>query len=169
MENYLRTLLTFLFVLVVAFTTAQPTYHTIAQDTIITIPRFPRNTYLLNGKKLTLPVMRWFMEDYQLANDQVELAVLTNQLSVSGYSIGSVFLLTGFFINDQNRQVSNDIIRLGAVGIGAGILFQILSQGYEKKATRYYNAEVRALYQRTNAAGFSPPAGTNVTLLRIRF
>ena len=122
---------------------AQPNYHFLAQDTIVTLRQFPRNQYLLDGKKLNLPVMRWFMSDYPQADEQIRLAALTNQLSITGYSVGTVFLLTGLFVWEDNQPLSDELFRLGGLGFAGGILFQVLSQNYEKKAVRYYNRDIK--------------------------
>ncbi len=169
MKSYLKTLFTILLAVAGSDLRAQPTYHEIAQDTIVTLRQFPRNAYLLNGKKLSLPVMHWFMADYQSAADQADLAVLSNQLSVAGYSVGSVFLLTGILVSDQNKRLSNNLFGLGAIGMGAGLVFQLLSQGHEKKAVRRYNLEIKALYRSNGNAAHPSAAGPSIAVLRIRF
>ena len=148
---------------------AQPRYHDLAKDTIITLRQFPRNQYLLDGKKLNLPVMQWFMTDYPAANDQMRSAVLANQLSITGYSVGSLFFLTGLFIWEDNRSLSDELLRLGGIGFGSGILFQVISQGYEKKAVRLYNRDVRLLNQEGGTANLGAGVAGRRMIVRLSF
>ena len=126
----------------------QNTYQNIVRDTIVTLRRFPANTYLLDGKKLNLSVMEWFMTDYPDAHDQINLCILTEQASVAGYSIGALFGLTGLLVNRQDPHLGNDLLQIGSIGIGSGIVFHLFSGGFKKKAVRYYNEDVRKLYKK---------------------
>ncbi len=127
--------------------TGQNTYQNIVRDTIVTLRGFPTNTYLLDGKKLNLSVMDWFMSDYPAANDQINLCILTEQVSVASYSIGALFGLTGLLINQQDPHLRHDLLQLGGIGIGSGIIFHLFSGGFKRRAVRYYNEDVRNLYK----------------------
>lgn len=128
-------------------TIGQNTYQNIVRDTIVTLRKFPASTYLLDGKKLNLSVMDWFMTDYPAAHDQINLSMLTEQVSVASYSIGGLFGLTGLLVNRQDPHLGNELLQIGGIGIGSGIIFHLFSAGFQKKAVRYYNEDVRKLYK----------------------
>lgn len=127
--------------------TGQNTYQNIVRDTIVTLRKFPASTYLLDGKRLNLSVMDWFMTDYPDAHDQINLSLLTEQVSVASYSIGALFGLTGLLVNRQDPHLGNELLQIGGIGIGSGIIFHLFSGGFKKKAVRYYNEDVRKLYK----------------------
>ncbi len=126
----------------------QSTYNQIARDTIVRIPAFLGSTYLLNGKKMNLQVMEWFMSDYPQVYDQIRLAVLSDQVSIVGYTFGGLFCLTGLLIHPEDQRLGNSMLKVGAVGIGSGITFQIISGNFQRKAVRAYNSEIKAVYQK---------------------
>lgn len=164
MWRKLLTLLLFMQLMQVA--SGQNMYRSIASDTIITVRSFPTNIYLLDGKKLNLPVMDFFMSDCAAAHDQLRFAMLSNQLAAAGYSIGTLFGLTGLLVNRQSPQLGGNLLQIGGVGIGTGFLFQVFSNKFKKKAVRLYNEDVRALHKVKNKAGFGvkgTPNGICVT------
>lgn len=128
--------------------TGQSTYQSIVRDTIVMLKSFPRNTYLLDGKKLNLSVMEWFMTDFPDAHDQINLAILTEQTGVACYSIGALFGLTGLLVYSQDPHLGNDLLELGSIGLGTGVVFQIFSGAFKKKAVRFYNKDVQQFYQK---------------------
>jgi hypothetical protein len=131
----------------VQLVTGQSTYQGIARDTIVTLRKFPTRTYLLDGKKLNLAVMDWFMTDYPAANDQIKLSILTEQASAASYSIGILFGLTGLLVNRQDPHLGGELLQIGGVGIGSGIVFHLFSASFKRKAVRYYNEDVQRLYK----------------------
>ena len=130
----------------------QTTYNKIARDTIVTKPVFLGKAYLLNGKKLTLPVMEWFMSDYPSANDAIQVASTTDQLGVVAYSIGGLFALGGGLVYQQNEELGGDLLTLSGIGLGTGFLLQLVSGGYSKKAVRNYNYEIKTLYNQESSS-----------------
>ncbi len=139
-------------VLLCTTVSGQSTYNKIVRDTIITIPGFLHNTYLLDGKKMTLPVMDWFMMDYPTAHDEINLALLTNQASIVGYTIGGLFGLSGLLIYQRDKALGGDLLQLGGIGIGAGITFQVFSGIFKRRAVRTYNQEIIHLYKKQGTA-----------------
>ncbi len=131
----------------------QNMYNTIARDTIIGVPSFPSSTYWLDGKKLNLSVMDFFMTDYPAAHDQIQLAMLTDQVAIVGYSVGGLFELTGLLVHRQDADLGNDLLQLGGIGIGSGIVFHIFSAAFKKKSVRLYNQEIKQLYKTKQKAG----------------
>lgn len=125
----------------------QSTYNQIAKDTIIQVPGFLGTMYLLDGKKLNLSVMDWFMTDYPEARDKIRVAVLTDQVSIVGYTFGGLFCLTGLLFHREDPELGNSLLKMGAAGIGAGITFQVISSSFQKKAVRYYNQEIQSIYK----------------------
>ena len=144
----LRILFILAFCAIVSPVQAQPDLE-IAKDTIITKSELFGSIYLLDGKKLTLPVMEWFMRDYPSSFDAIQGAVVADQLSVATYSVGSIFLLGGLLINRQDQRLSNDLYVLGGISIGGGILLQGISGRFQKKAVAVYNAEVKKDYEKS--------------------
>ncbi len=136
-----------IFLLFVKMTFAQSTYQSIVRDTIVTLRTFPAYTYLLDGKKLNLSVMDWFMTDYPAAHDQINLAILSEQVSVASYSIGALFGLTGLLVQRQDPHLGTDLLQIGGIGIGSGIVFSFFSGTFKKRAVRFYNEDVRQFYQ----------------------
>jgi hypothetical protein len=145
---------------------AQNTYNTIARDTIISVPSFPSRVYLLDGKKLNLPVMDFFMRDYPVAHDQIQLAMLTDQVAIVGYSVGGLFGLTGLLVYRQDSPLANNLLKMGGIGIGTGVVFHIFTGVFKKSAVRRYNHEVKGLYRNQNKAGLklsAEPASVRIS------
>ncbi|PHN08316.1 hypothetical protein CRP01_03055 [Flavilitoribacter nigricans DSM 23189 = NBRC 102662] len=132
--------------------TAQVTSNDLVRDTIIYRTNFLNRTYLLDGKPLTLPVMAFFMKDYPLPNNEIKLAQLTDQLCIAGYSIGSLFTIGGLLVSRQNKDLGGDLLQLGLVGVGSGLIFQIISGSFKLSAVRHYNEEVKKYYQQKTSA-----------------
>ncbi len=126
----------------------QQTYDKFAKDTIVTVSGFPNKIYLLGGKKLSLPVMEWFMDDYPAAHDQIRVAIFGDQLSLASYTIGGVFCLSGLLIHPQNPGLGNDLLKIGGIGLGGGVISQIWSARIQRKAVNIYNKEIRQYYAR---------------------
>lgn len=133
---------------------SQPTLSSLARDTIVAKSEFLSTTYLLNGKKLTLPVMQWFLSDYPESNDEIKVAALSSQASLAGFSVGGLFGLSGLFIYQQNERIGGDMLKIGAVGIGAGVAFQLLAAAYKKRAVKSYNCAVKKVFHAQGAAHF---------------
>jgi hypothetical protein len=104
---------------------------------------FLNRTYLLDGKPLTLPVMAFFMKDFPVPDNKIKLAQLTDQLCIAGYSVGSLFTIGGLLVSRQNKDLGEDLIQLGLVGIGSGLVFQIISGSFKLSAVRSYNEAVK--------------------------
>ena len=133
-------LLSFVFILA----SGQENYAQISKpDTILTQPGFLGNTYLLDGKKMNLHVLKWFMQEYPLAHEEIQAAAFSDQLSAFGYTVGGILFFSGFFLYETNRPLSRDLLAYGTYGIGGGLLFQFVAGRYEKKAVRIYNQEVK--------------------------
>ena len=136
---------------IIAFPTyAQPDLK-MASDTIITKKEFLANIYLLDGKKINLPVMEWFMQDYPSSYDAIQPALISDQLSVATYSVGTIFILGGLIVNNRDRDLSNNLIVLGGVAAGSGLLLQYVSGRFQKRAIRLYNIEVKKSYSQANS------------------
>lgn len=150
-----KKLLCLAFAVVVCFPIAgQTTYQQIAKDTIVQIPGFLGKTYLLDGKKLNLSVMEWFMSDYAEAHEQMRAAVLTDQLSIVSYSFGGLMCIAGILTRSENRSLSNDLFTIGGIGVAGGITLQVISGSFQRRAVESYNEEVSVLYQ-NQAIGYN--------------
>ncbi|MFM9950928.1 MAG: hypothetical protein ACKV1O_23540 [Saprospiraceae bacterium] len=133
---------------------SQPTLSSLARDTIVAKSEFLSTTYLLNGKKLTLPVMQWFMSDYPEANDQIRISALSSQVSLTGLSVGGLFGLSGLFLYQQNERIGGDMLKIGAGGITLGVAFQLLASVYKKRAAKSYNRAVKKSFHAQGATNF---------------
>ena len=133
---------------------SQPTLSSLARDTIVAKSEFLSTTYLLNGKKLTLPVMQWFMSDYPEANDQIRISALSSQVSLTGLSVGGLFGLSGLFLYQQNERIGGDMLKIGAGGIALGVGFQLLASVYKKRAAKSYNRAVRKSFHAQGSTDF---------------
>ena len=122
---------------------AQPLYHELAQDTIVTRAGFPSPTYLLGGKRLNLPVMQWFLIDVSGAAENIMFARVANQFSTAGYTYGVAFGMSGLLLRGTNRAVANDFLKGSVLGLGTGIAFHLVTNSLKRAAVRRYNAEVR--------------------------
>ena len=128
------------------YLSGQRTYRTIVRDTIVTKSVFLGKAYLLDGKKLTLPVMQWFMSDHPSAYDKIQVSGITNQLSLASLTIGGIFTLTGVLANSENESLGEDLLTIGGIGLGSGLIFQLISGSYKKGAVRAYNEEIKLIY-----------------------
>ncbi len=146
----------------------QKTFHALAQDTIVIKKGTLGPTYYLDGKRMGLPVMDWFMSDHPAAKDHIRTATVTNQLSITGYGLGGVFLMSGILVAEEDAQISSNLVRWGAYSFGAGILLQIISGSFQRSAVRLYNEDIRSIYQKNTGAGYAPPIQGELGI-RIRF
>jgi hypothetical protein len=144
-------LLTCLALVICMSLSAQTTYNQLVRDTIITHSGFLAPTYLLNGKKLNLTVMQWFMSDYPVAYDPIRAAVVSDQLSVVSYSIGGLIAVTGLLVIQTNEGLGREMLMVGGGGLGGGLILQFLSAGYQKKAVREYNQCIRNNFEGKSA------------------
>lgn len=128
---------------------AQSTYNQIASDTIVAHHTFLNSSYLLNGKKLNPSVMQWFMSDYGEAYENIRISNISEQISIGSYSIGSLFILSGFIVESQNPRISRELKLWGVLGLGSGIVFQVFSGRYRRKAVELYNDQIQSIYQDT--------------------
>lgn len=99
--------------------------------------------YYMSGRKINLAVMEWYMHDFPSAKKDIHTAVVSDQLSVAGYSVGSLFTVTGLLVYEPNKKLGSDLMMLGGISLGTGIIFQIVSGKYKKMAVRKYNAAMR--------------------------
>ena len=137
----------FLFLFFWTANQAQRTYNSISRDTIVTIPGPFGNYYLLDGKKLNLAVMQWFMTGHPDAYSQIKAANITDQLSLAGYTAGGVLLLSGVLIFGNDPNTSRDFYLYGGIAFSSGILLQIISNSHKKKAVMLYNEDVKRYWK----------------------
>lgn len=124
----------------------QKIHSELGRDTIVTSKNFPGSYYVMDGRKLTLPVMQWLMHDYSEAQTEIRLAVMSENLSIGAYAIGGLFIIGGFLISEEDKNLSRAIYTWGGIGIGTGILLHVISTTFQKKAVKAYNSEVKAKY-----------------------
>lgn len=158
-----------LFVLLWLSLSGQPTYNSLAQDTIITKRGLLSNIYLLDGKRLTLEVMEFFMADHPSAHSQIKVAQTTEQLSIVGYGLGSIFLLGGALLHDDNPGLSRDLFFYGGVGMGSGLIFQIISNNYQKNAVFLYNQGIKSQYRNKSSAALYMGTQHGKAVVLVRF
>ncbi|NET32451.1 MAG: hypothetical protein F6K19_10640 [Cyanothece sp. SIO1E1] len=115
----------------------------VAQDTIMMLNNGMGFDYYMSGRKVNLAVMEWYMHDFPFAKKDIHTAVVSDQLSVAGYSVGSLFTVTGLLVYEPNQKLGSDLMMLGGISLGTGIIFQIISGKYKKTAVRKYNAAMR--------------------------
>jgi len=126
----------------------QPTYLALASDTIIVKKSdFGTNIYLLNGKRLNLPVMKWFMSDYPNANEEIRVANLSNKLSVVGYGFGGLLVFSGIMVYERNELAGKDLLTAGGIAIGGGLFSQLFTEVFKKRAVQEYNGAIHRVYQ----------------------
>jgi hypothetical protein len=149
------TLFIFLALLHTQLGNAQTPYHELAKDTIITQRMLLGNVYLLDGKKMNLEVMEWFMLDHPAAHDNIQVALISDQVAAVSYTMGTLSLLTGYLISQESQAAGRDLIFLGGGGIGIGLLCSILSGAYRKRAVSLYNWDIRKDYFNVPKVGLS--------------
>ena len=130
---------------------AQITLTETDRDTIAYKSSFLNRSYHLNGKPLTLPVMAFFMKDFPGPNNDIQVAQLGDQLCITGYGLGSLFTVGGLMVARQNKDLGQDLIQLGLAGIGAGLVFQIISGSFKFRAVRHYNEEVQRAQRKSSS------------------
>jgi hypothetical protein len=117
-----------------------------AGDTIIAHHSFLNSSYLLNGKKLNPSVMQWFMSDFEEAYEHIRISNVSEQVSIGSYTIGSIFIVAGFLSASRNPRVSKELRLWGFLGIGGGIVFQVFSGQYRRRAVECYNDQIQTIY-----------------------
>jgi hypothetical protein len=125
---------------------AQSTYHQMAGDTIIAHHSFLNSSYLLDGKKLNPSVMQWFMSDFEEAYEYIRISNISEQVSIGSYTIGSIFIVAGVLSASRNPRISKELRLWGVLGLGGGIVFQVFSGRYRRRAVEYYNDQIRSIY-----------------------
>ncbi len=126
---------------------AQPTYNRMASDTIVAHHAFLNSSYLLNGKKMNPAVMQWFMSDYPNAYESIRISNISEQISIASYSLGSIFVLSGFIVESRNPRISQELKLWGISGLVGGIVFQVVSGRYRRKAVEQYNDQIQHIYR----------------------
>ena len=129
-----------------AGTFSQSPYHEMAKDTIITRPILFGNAYLLDGKRLNIQVMQWFMTDHPFAHDQIRVSVVSGQMAAVGYTVGGMIFLGGLLVWQDDKAAGKDLMLMGGAGIGAGLFFSIISGGHQRKAVQLYNEDIKRYY-----------------------
>lgn len=132
---------------------AQPTYKQLAGDTIITRQTFMNTTYLLNGRKLNPTVMEWFMADYTESYADIRISIISEQVSTGSYTAGALFLFSSVLVDESRPRIINNLRIWGGLGIGGGIIFQLISGSYRKEAVSSYNRDIKQIY-RSKAGNF---------------
>ncbi len=112
-------------------------------DSILTLRHGVGATYYMKGRKMNLPIMEWFMQDHPAAKKEISGAIVADQFSVVGYTVGSIFTITGLLVYEPNKHLGQDLMMMGGISLGAGILFQIVSGKYKKRAVERYNESIR--------------------------
>ena len=83
--------------------------------------------------------MKWLMQDVPSAKDKIQLSVLNDQMTIGAYGIGGLASFTGLVVLSDNQRLGTKLLKFGGYSIGAGVLFQLLSASYKKKAAIAYN------------------------------
>ena len=122
---------------------AQGLQQELGRDTFYYRTSFLNRTYLLDGKPVNLPVMAFFMRDIPESNNDINIAQISDQLTIAGYSIGSLFTIGGMFVTRQDKELGNGLIQLGLIGISSGVIFQIVSGHFKFEAVKHYNKAVK--------------------------
>lgn len=148
MTIYLRRLMPLVFVIGAIPCLSQSTLGHISRDTIIIRQELLGNAFYLDGKRLNLAVMEWFMSDYPGAYSPIRGAVISDQLSVATYATGGLFALTGVLIREDDLNLSNDMLKLGILSGAAGVVFQVIEIAFKKNAVTKYNECIREHHQR---------------------
>jgi len=146
-------IVTVLLLLLITPSWAQRGVYPLARDTIIRQPTFPQSSYLLQGKELDLSVMEWFMRDIPNAHDQIRIAIASDQLSVAGYGMGGLLVLSSLALSEEDESLSRDLGRFGLYGIASGLAFQFIANGYQRNAVRTYNTIIKNNYRRGKRDG----------------
>jgi hypothetical protein len=154
------------YLLLSSYLFGQSPYRSLEQDTIITRPGFFGNVYLLDGKRLNLQVMQWFMTGHPAAYNNIRAATATDQLAAAGYITGSLIFLSGYLISQEDRSTGNDLMLTGSLGLGAGLLLTIVSNSFQHKAVLLYNEDVR---QAGEKSGWRMGIEQQGLVFRIRF
>jgi hypothetical protein len=152
--------------LLAATLASQTPYRSLPQDTIVVRPGFLNNIYLLDGKRLNLQVMQWFMTDHPAPYSNIRAAAVADQLAVAGYAVGGLIFLSGYLIRQQDPSTGKNLMRTGGLGLGAGLILTIASNGFQHKAVLLYNEDIR---QTTEKSGWRMGIGQQGLVLRARF
>ncbi len=101
---------------------------------------------------MNLSVLKWVMLDEPYAYREIQVADLSDKVSVFNYAVGGLMICSGFFVYDANRPLSYDLLQFGGYALGGGLFFQLISGHYEKRAVHKYN-QVLQQNKNTQALG----------------
>lgn len=139
-------------------------------DTILMMKSGTGMQYYMGGRKVNLAIMEWFMHDYPTARKDISNALVADQLSVAAYSVGSLFTVTGLLVYEPNKRLGGNLMMLGGISLGTGVIFQIISGKYKKTAVRKYNAALkRPNKDSVKGTSYRPSFGVTLQGLIVRF
>ncbi len=142
----------------------------ISPDTILMLNNGMGIDYYMSGRKVNLAVMEWYMHDIPSAKKDIHAALVSDQLSVVGYSAGSLFTVTGLLVYEPNQKLASNLMMIGGISLGTGIISQIISGKYKKTAVRKYNAAIRKSKQmKAKGVSYRARFGLNSRGLVIKF
>lgn len=83
------------------------------------------------------------MQDVPAAKDKIQLSVWSDQMTIGTYGVGGLASFAGLVVLADNQRLGAKLLKFGGYSIGAGILFQILSANYKRKAVKVYNLSLK--------------------------
>ena len=96
--------------------------------------------------------MAFFMKGNPAADNDIQLAQFADQLTVAGYSLGSLATIGGLVVSRRNKALGQDLIQLGLASMGTGLIFQIISGGFKYRAVQHYNEAIKKRYHKNAAS-----------------
>ena len=80
--------------------------------------------------------MKWFMSDYPNAHEEIRIASLSNKISVIGYGFGGLLVFSGIMVYDRNELAGRDLITVGGIAVGGGLLSQLFTEVFKKERSK---------------------------------
>lgn len=149
MKSIKLILLFFFLSLFVTSVQAQSTLSDIVRDTIVRVDKGLFKPFLLDGKPISTEVMKWFMQDNQMAYRKIKTVKKLETFSTVTYSIGFTYI-TLDLLTQQSNELDWVFAKAGGVCVGIGLLTKLLANKQKKKAIRYYNDGVVKTYHEKN-------------------
>ena len=120
--------------------------HTItemARDTIVDVRYGLSNRYYLDNKLMNIPVMLWFMQEYENPYKNIKVSQIASSIGGVYLGLGGGIVAIGMSIRGEDKALSNTFLKVGSIGLGISFIGFYISDRFTKKAVKQYNRAIK--------------------------